>query len=419
MNALRYSAEWRDDAPNAAPEERATVADFRVWLDQRNVTMHLRGGHCFDYLTISLYSLAEGLAHDWWALFGGRDREISLIKHRSGYVVPDIRLKFDGAVFEASAHQRIYHNPDVRFWAGPIEIMTRVDAEAQIGGFIECVLKRLKGVQDTSAALRWARVQASRANPDEARFCESAGALGLDPYQINDVASDLIKRAASIFEGEPLTEFLAGAKGAPPDPLLQWIEAVEHRPGYEARVPELGAIAAQAARQSPQRDLELSWSLGYRRARAVRQAMNLRAGDRFRSFQTLARKLGASEHYALAAPINGIRALRSDNNGIYIHVRHHGNSSQAHALHLFTFARAVGDAACFPEHTKAPINDLHVANRQAAGRAFAAEFLAPIDEIQSMQRDGSDIVSIADEFAVSTPVIEHQIENADRIRAAC
>ena len=130
--------------------------------------------------------------------------------------MPDIRLKFDGAVLEASAHQRIYGNPDVRFWAGPTEIMARDEAEAQLGGFIKLVVDRLdhEGAKGTTLALRWARVQASRADPDEARFCEAAGALRLDPYQIDDVNSSLIERAASIFEGEPLDEFLSGARSA-------------------------------------------------------------------------------------------------------------------------------------------------------------------------------------------------------------
>ena len=141
--------------------------------------------------------------------------------------------------------------------------------------------------------------------------------------------------------------------------------------------------------------------------------MNLGSNGRFHSFAELARKLGAGGHYALAAQIDGIRALRSDHHdGIHIHLRNHGNLSEAHASHLFSFARAVGDVACFPEPAKSPINDLHSANRQAAGRAFAAEFLAPINEIQAMQSDGRDVVSIAEEFAVSAAVIERQIGNA-------
>src|SRR5271157_1120893 len=127
-----------------------------------------RTSHCICVETRALITLAEGLAHDWWALFGGRDRELSLIKHRSGYVVPDIRMSFDGTVFEISAHQCTYRNPDVRFWAGPKEVMSRNDAEVLLDSFVAEVLDRLteRQVLGSSAALRWARVQESRANPD-------------------------------------------------------------------------------------------------------------------------------------------------------------------------------------------------------------------------------------------------------------
>jgi hypothetical protein len=66
-----------------------------------------------------------------------------------------------------------------------------------------------------------------------------------------------------------------------------------------------------------------------------------------------------------------------------------------------------------------PINHVRRAYRQAAGRAFAAEFLAPIDEIRSMRQSQRDAYSIADDLGVPTAVIERQIENQDRIAEAC
>ncbi len=422
MSALRYSAKWIESAPNAVAEERATVADLGLWVDSKNVAMHLRGTTSFDHITISLYPLAEGLAQDWWTIFGGRDREFSLIRYRSGYVVPDVRLKFDGVCFEISAHQRSYANPDVRFWAGPTEIISRAQAEQEFGNFIELVLERLaeKRIKNTSAALRWSRIKSSRLDPEETQFCESAGALGRDPYQVEDAYVSFIQESASLFEGEPLSEFLAGSREYRKDALLEWIEFVEKRPRHKSRVGELKDIALKAADSSPTRIGERSWELGYRRARAMRRVLDLGPEVHFPTFKDLARKFGASDGYELASSVDGIRALRSDhNNEVRIHIRNHGHSSEAYAAHLFTFARAVGDVACFPQSTKAPINELHSASRQAAGRAFAAEFLAPIDEVKSMHKDGYDIVSIADKFVVSTVVIEHQMENAERIGAAC
>jgi hypothetical protein len=419
---LRYSARWIDGAPNVAPEERATVAEFRLWLSEQNVTMHLSGGNSHDHLTIALYPLAEGLVHDWWSLFGGRDREFSLTGYRTGYAMPDVRFRFDGRTFEASAHQRTYRNPDVRFWAGSNEVMSRADAEGALSEFIGEVLAQLESrrVRDAGAALRWSRVQASRADPEETEFCECAGALGLDPYSIDQAGCGLIQSAASLFEDEPLTEFLAGTKNYAATPILDWINQAESRPKPESRIADLSAIAQGAAERAPDRAGEDGWALGYRRARTVRQLMNINESRRFRSIDHLAKQFGADDAFSPAARTDGIRALRSQHDDeVHIHMRNHGTSADADAACRFSFARAIGDVACFPSAGRAAVNELHYASRQAAGRAFAAEFLAPVNEIESMRRDGHDLVTIADEFAVSTVVVERQIENASRIAKAC
>jgi hypothetical protein len=422
MSVVRFSIDWSNDALNAAPEERATVADLQIYISDQNVTMHLIDDENENHLTLPLYSLAEGLAHDWWNLFGNRDQEISLIKYRMGYAVPDVRFSFDGAAFEISAHQFSYRNPNVRFWAGPSDVLGRSDAEQLLGGFIEEILQKLSqsDLRETSAALRWARIQESRASDDEVAFCEAAGALGVDPYQVDSEASAIIESAAELFSGEALNEFLAGARGNPAGPLFRWIRQVEGWPRLKSLVGNLSGAAAAAAEKSPHKANERSWELGYRRARALRSVLGLGLADRLRTYKSIAEKLGASKQYKLAPRVDGIRALRSDQeNGVHIYLRNHGNSPDAKAGETFAFARAVGDAVCFPAISRSPVNELHDAFRQAAGRAFAAEFLAPIDEIQSMRRDGKDVLSIADEFSTATELINRQLENHQRIAEAC
>lgn len=419
---MRFSADWRNRAANAAPEERATVADLRIFLAEQNVTLHMVDDRNVDHVTVALYTVADGLAHEWWRLFGGRDHEISLMALRSGFVLPDVRMSFDGAAFEVVAQQRVYANPSVRFWAGPSEVLTRERAEAALKGIVEQILERLQdgGVRETSAALRWARVLASRANPDEAAFCEAAGALGVDPYQIEDGDTQIIEGASDLFNGEPLAELLAGAAHTNGGLLLEWVHVMERRRSGASHVADLAGYSQAAVAAAPPRVDEESWALGYRRARAMRAALQLGQQDRFKSFRPLAEKLGAKSTFELARPVDGIRALRTDKrDGVHIHMRSFGSSPTAPLAHLFNFARAVGDAACFPEESRAPVNELHSAYRQAAGRAFAAEFLAPIVEIKSMQHDRRDVDTIAAEFGVSTATIERQIENAARIEAVC
>jgi hypothetical protein len=421
-SVFRYSVNWIEDVPNVAPEERATVGNLKLFLNDQNVTMHLRDEQAFDHVTVSLYPLIEGLVHDWWTIFGDRDQQISLTKYRSGFALPDIRFQFDGDAFEISAVQRTYQNPDIRFWAGQSEVLSRADAETALNSVIEYVLARLtqKELSKTSAALRWARVVASRGDVEEAAFCECAGALGRDPYAADNSLSNLIYDAALMFANESLNEFLAGAKNFSAEDLLKWIRSAESRSTGKSTMHDLSEIACEVATASPVLASERAWSLGYRRARAAREVMKVPQASRFKTLQSLAQMFGASHNFSVADRIDGIRALRSDHNGVVsIHLRDHGTSSEAASAARFSFARAVGDVICFPEPTRAVINDLHFAIRQSAGRAFAAEFLAPIEEIQSMRRDGHDVVTIAEEFDVSSVLIDHQIENASRIAEAC
>lgn len=417
---MRHSIDWCEDASNSAPEEQASVADLRLFVGSLNVTQHLATGNLGDHITVSLYGLAHGLVHDWWTIFGVRDQTISLTRYRSGYLLPDLRFGFDGAAFEIQAHQRVYEQPDVRFWAGPSEVLTRTDGEAWLSSLIEDVLLRLRqcGLPGTSAALRWQRVMASRRS-EEAVFCEAAGSLGIDPYQIDDATAGFIEEAEALFNREALVEFVSGAGDVNRRLLIEWVERMARNKGFQYRLANLRPIVDQTVCDVPPRAHEDAWAAGYRRARGIRKLLNLGQTARFRSFKDLATRLGASKSYNLAPQIDGIRALRRDReDGLHVHLRNHGDTQEAASAHLFAFARAVGDAACFPEPQLGPITKLRSAHRQAAGRAFAAEFLAPSDEIEAMREEKRDVVTIANEFAVSQQVIEYQITNRERIVAS-
>jgi hypothetical protein len=412
---------WCEDASNAAPEEQATVADVQLFVGRLNVTQHLAAGQLSDRITVSLYGLVHGLAHDWWTIFGVRDRTLSLTRYRSGFLLPDLRFGFDGTAFEIQAHQRVYELPDVRFWAGPSEVLSRSEGEAWLSGLIDEVLTRLRqrGLPETSAALRWQRVMASRRSEEEAVFCEAAGSLGIDPYQMDDATAGFIEKAEALFGHEALVEFVSGAGDVDRRRLIAWVEKMVGDAGFQYRLANLRPIVNQTVRDAPRRQNEAAWTAGYRRARSIRQQLNLGQNARFKSFKDLATRLGASKSYNLAPQVDGIRALRRDReDGLHVHLRNHGDTQEAAAAHLFAFARSVGDAACFPEPQLGPITELRSAYRQAAGRAFAAEFLAPSDEIEAMRAERRDVVTIANEFAVSQQVIDYQIANRKRIVAA-
>lgn len=128
-----------------------------------------------------------------------------------------------------------------------------------------------------------------------------------------------------------------------------------------------------------------------------------------------ARYVGSSEHKN-SGWWGGVSALVETFDGeTRVHLRPFRNRP----LGLFAFARAIGDAVANPPTRRSVVNSLRHASRQACGRAFAAEFLAPIDEIFCMRNDGLDTDAIADEFGVAAELVERQEENADRIHRAC
>ena len=108
----------------------------------------------------------------------------------------------------------------------------------------------------------------------------------------------------------------------------------------------------------------------------------------------------------------------SRNEGTFaVHLR--GGEYVPPTSQVFSLTRSVADLVFYPAGGLSVVNRLHRAERQAVGRAFAAEFLAPVEEVYGMASDGYDGPEIASRFGVSDMVVAHQMENYDRILAAC
>lgn len=419
---MEFSTEWIEKGPNASEEERATLCDLRIFVAGENACHFSapEAGRTFDCVTVPAVHLAEGLATDWWSIFGGRDREYPIRRYRTGFALPDLVFRCDGSTFEALGNQLFYDNPKLRFWQVEKEEVPRAEAEAALGDFIGSVVERLheSGIQDSETALRWLRISESLNDSDETAFCEAAGALGADPYAIADHAAQIIERAGEMFAGEALIEFLAGlGKTEQPASILDWVRQVEKRPRRASRLPDLPAVAEEIGSVAQPKPGERGWAAGYRAARALRTALDLPAHQGMTPDKFAARLGG--EKFEPAPDVNGIHALVSRcNEEVHIHLRDRGSADWAEKPGNFAFARAVGDAICFRDGRRSVVNDLRHAERQATGRAFSAEFLAPVECVLDMFESGRDVDEISGAFHVSPLVVEHQIENRNRIREA-
>lgn len=436
---MRFEVDWQPTGPNVAAEERATVADLRIFIGDGNACDNeqprRRGGNAStaadrnvrreDYATVSVYPLAEEIAFGWWRLFGARDARLRLAEGRAGYALPNVELAFDGTGFDAICRPITYENPEVSFTACKAERLARAAAESTLAGFVEQVLDRLAAgkVRGSALQLRWQRVQASRQDAEESAFCEAAGALGVDPYSIRSADAEFILNASAVFSEEPLAELLSGLRTlnkwpwlSGNDGVLGWLRTAEGRPSALSLLPAISDLRPRVADDRRDTANEMPWCAGYRCARAVRRQLNIGMGERF-LVPTLAARLDGSR-FETAGAVAGVRAvvaIRDD--APHVHLCKVA-SRYRQASELFALARAVGDVAN-PLAERSAVNDLHDAARQATTRAFAAEFLVPIEEVLSMREDGKNLDDIAEDFGVSKKVVEHQLQNRERIWEAC
>ena len=429
---MRFSTEWIADAENLSAEERSTLCELGVFVGgsangangvgygERNVSTFYDIEDEQGYATICLPAvhLAKGIASSWWRIFGARDIEHSVLPWRTGFALPDLRFAFDGQCLAVRCDQSEMDNPPVSFLHHASESLNRSDAEQALATFVGNVVHRLAAddVAPTEVALAWQRVCESRTDDEEAAFCEAAGALGADPYAISDGDADFIEDAARHFEGEALVEFLAGVRlaansSAARVAIVDWLSGC--RPGSRTLLPDLASLASQLSPRQDGAERGPPWARGVRIAKASRAALGIPPGTST-SIKAVAEVLGGVRLARTAGP-SGIYALVARNeDGVHIHLRHRGSATWARDAEKFAFARALGDAISFPDTPRAPINNLHQAERQAVGRAFAAEFTAPVEVVMDMWRDGKDIDDIAGHFGVNSQVVHHQIDNAAR-----
>ena len=420
---MNFAAEWVDyDAVNTALDEAATLCDLRIFVRGKNACRFLDldevelANQKNDRLTIPAVYLAEGLATDWWSILGSRDWDHRIQRYRTGFALPDIILRSHGSHIEVlSGPHRHIMNPQLQFESVESELVSRLDAEAVLSRFIEEVIAKLTfaGIHDSELQTRWKRVCISRSDEEDSEFCEAAGALGLDPYSISEEHARFIESAYEFLSEEVLLEFLSGLRTVTWAPsLIDSLYELDDREERKALLPVLSEVDL-----SSKVTTEPPWAIGYRAARSFRDAMGLDVADRV-SYSSLTKKLGASEDFEPITLGGGIRAFVSRSDGTKIHLqRYNGKDTLSSARSTnFAFARAVGDAVIFPTPRRSVVNGLHHAERQAAGRAFAAELLAPIDEIENIleKRVDVDDTVLADEFDVSPNVVRYQIENRDR-----
>jgi hypothetical protein len=411
---MRFSAEWQDPGVSASAELKATFCLLAIDIEGKRVSRFFddRYGRAHDRIAMPAYPVAQGFARAWWSLLAGRSGTIRLRRFRDGFAVPDIRLEPDGRHVEITAEPFEYSNPPVTFTRRAHERLAVADLERDMAEFIESVVEKLGDYKIRSSWLqdRWSLIQASLEDDEERVFCEAAGALGRDPYLGDEAQAQSIEAAAEYFDDEALLEFLASQRGHEPALALKWLHAGEVQLGDKAALPAIPDLARALSRQAhamPSTSAVLPWQLGYHLAEECRGALDLNPERVFWDVADIAALFGGAGANIASGRVPGLRAEANRGEGAPKVI-----VAELPVPHSRTFAmmRAVGDLLAFQQEGRSPVTDTY-SYRQAVGRAFAVEMLAPAETILGMERDGWAPDEIATARNVSEEAITRHLQN--------
>ena len=251
------------------------------------------------------------------------------------------------------------------------------------------------------------RVEDSRAQATEAPFCRTAGALGLSPYDLSDHTAEQIRNLIVLISDEDARlDFSSAVLADSLEEGENWTRQQLDEHKQRNAMPVLSDLRKNCALNA---NVKMRpFKHGYDLAGAARKYLKLSEDRAIGGIEGLSKILGASDRVRLSPEAPGsLRAFQS----LDLDVPTFIVEDEGELASVFTLARGVGDFIAFGSQASC-VADLYT-DRQAVGRAFAAEFMAPRAAVVRMvEDDDQSLSSIAGYFGVSPSVVHRQYENA-------
>ena len=425
---LEIGTQWQDveGEVTLAPQDRATLGELRVVAGRLTLTeaWDSRTGERRIGAHLSAHRLAEWLVWNWWRLrwepahqdrqrLGGlgwrRAHELASIG--GGWLWPNIAVVSDGLriILEARATHEAQSEP-LRYMASGAVGIPAPAFEAGIDAFVERVLARLKDQAGPEPDLltTWRELCAERRDPELTAYRRIEACLGhdvdaADPPLIEGIIADGVLLGSSA-----MMEVAAdGAQKA--DELRQSAATA----GFSADADN--AAGLQADLQEPTG--QAPWAIGINAAKALRNQEKL--GEKPISNGRLAELCGTPpEALRSSARVGPLAFALREGGGARMVLRAKTSTGRR-----FELARLLGDRCLISEDE--PLRPATRAStyRQKAQRAFAGEFLCPIDSLtECLAQDFSEEAreAAADYFnvsplAVTTLLVNHGLMARDDI----
>ena len=417
MAELRINAKWMA-AASGEPEVTATAALVDMYVDNISLTRNqdIWAETVRDNVFVSAYPLAMWFASSWWRLNHeplptqqpGHDwcmaHELGAANH--GFVWPRVIFIPDGEAIYVWAGTSTTPDQSVQYLQG-LEVPRMIaltDFQQSVGDFMRSVLARLdaKGLAGSNLAHLWALVQDDLADPEAIRRRKLEAELGFDPEECPEQALNAALQWESKVGDAALSELAPAiaASGASPD-----LELI-------GQLASVGGIVG-APNISPDSIAHLDhgapWERAIHDARALRHKMGNVVGPVSNSslYDLLGMSSEAAANWSAPAGRSPVAVAIPTNNRQLRFVPRKRNP----AGRRFELARFLGEYLRPPTYEARWLASTDLStSRQKYQRAFAAEFLCPIEALISFL-DG-DFSSYAIEEAVAKfDVSEKTIES--------
>jgi hypothetical protein len=381
---LQIDTHW-ERLERGAPEERATFAALGIHVGDRWLTEaeDLFVGRTRREVHLSAYRLAEWFTWNWWRLRWEpfRQSESWNLAHKmatigGGYVWPNVTIVTDGerVILDPIPSEPRPSEP-LRYLSS-IPLLVSADSfEAGVETFVRRVIEQLRSssVDRTNLNDLWESLSAERTDAKLFRFRKLEALLGWDPGEASDALIERLQEEAADLGADAIEELAANGIGeqVPIDRAgLVAIAAIDGIDANPRDAASLGTRRQELPHEAP------AWLRGARAAQMLREQENLGdnplSDDRLCELSGVAR--GATAPHAARAPLS-FELDDSAVRGTVVLRSRHNNARR------FDLARILGDRNL--EQTAERLRPVTRSRtyRQKAQRAFAAEFLCPIEPL--------------------------------------
>ena len=428
MDRVHFEFEWERSEGVRGAELRATWASLRLMVGNECLT------RVFDKsaktvrscIFIPLYPLAEWIAWNWWSLlyepdaYWLRDQRHYARRHNlqfvgDGTAMPNVEFRPLGKHVQVFWMPSTHPYQRIDYLGRGAAILDHAQLTESLYALVEGVCSRLEQVNviGTTLVQGWGAVKEGMDDPGESAFCRAVAVQGRDPYYLQQSEEDeLITVARIVPEKLHLDFFHVGSWGTLSDQAATLSDAlywIEHNCGdwknlslLRDDMNVLGGVLTP-------------WEQGYALARTMRTTLGCN-GQKFSSLEELGQLLGRSvdqleqstQHREM---FTGVEAVVGENRngspGFVFKPRYRPENQ------IFSFCRALCEYFFSPRSPSLVIDTN--TEQQKRNRAFAAEFLAPAEQIKrrlaGKETTREEMDEIAYTMGVSSYVVAHQVQN--------